>query len=112
MKTEQATKVDTSTPQGRIASWKAGDEARIATYGGMHWVHILHISHGIATTLSERGDVQYWGLGSLETRESYLASCERMRDEWTGAHYREMVALADRPFVKHAKWAEWMERAS
>jgi hypothetical protein len=92
--------------------WKPGDEARIATYGGCHWVHVLSIYNGsIATCLSEKGGIEYWSVGSLETNESYLKSCERMRDDWTGSHYREMVALAERPFVKPESWNKWMENA-
>ena len=112
----------TPAPQGQQGAfplaagsrlWKPGDDARIGTMGNCHWVRVLSIYKGsIATCLSETGNIEYWSIGSLETRESYLASCRRMRDEWTGAHYRKLVELADRPFVKPAAWDEWMARAT
>lgn len=96
----------------KTTEWKVGDETRIATMTNLRWGVIIEISHGTATVIMEDGHIQYWGIGSLETRESYLRSCERMRDEWTGAHYRKMVELADRPFVKHPNWTEWYARAT
>lgn len=93
--------------------WKVGDAARIATYGDCRWCEIIDINQGgCVTVMMENGNIAYWEIGSLETRESYLRSCHRMQDEWTGAEYKRMVALADRPFVKHPKWDEWVARAT
>jgi hypothetical protein len=93
--------------------------AIIAVIGGPRWVKILKIYEpgdlidrpGIVTTLSEKGDIGYYGLGSLLTVEGYLRHCEHMRDDWTGREYREMIAAAHRPFVAPPKWEEWITRA-